>query len=503
MDRIFDSSTSRQMDQALIEAGDSLLGLIEKTGASIAAKLRQRYQDKTIVFCCGGGNNGADGLSAALLMGREQKITVCLVHEKPVHPTLTALFSALEDMGITAYDCTSLEQWEAIAALMHPADIYVDALLGTGSDRPVAGLLERVVGWINEQEGTTVSVDIPTGVLPDSGAVSPATIQADLTLSVMAHKPGVVLYPGAGYAGEKVVLFPFAENFQPERLRFEMDETGIAPFHRERFSHKNTFGHVSLVVGSKGYSGAGALCAWSALKSGVGLVSIASPASTAEVYRYLVPGAMTKDLPEDAGGYGPAKKELEEHFKYATALVLGCGMGQSNGVWPAVFQALETKLPAVLDADALNVLAYRGVQALQHLHHRAVVTPHPAELARLMHTDTTDILHNPLARAEQFAKDTGVVVVLKNASTIIASPKYTAISQAGCAGMAKGGSGDVLAGCIGSLLAQGFSQFDSACMGVEICGLAGCLAEQAVGSISMQPSDTIEYLPQVFNRFTA
>ncbi|MFR4008179.1 MAG: NAD(P)H-hydrate dehydratase [Christensenellales bacterium] len=153
--------------------------------------------------------------------------------------------------------------------------------------------------------------------------------------------------------------------------------------------------------------------------------------------------------------------------------------------------------PCVLDADALNALAKAGKQAWPYLHNQTILTPHPAELARLLQIDTGAVLQDAMGAAEALAMSTGAVVLCKNASTIIAGPKYTAVVTQGCAGMAKGGSGDVLAGCMGGLLAQGYSAFDSACMAAYICGKAGEMAQQKLGPVSMLPTDTIENIAEI------
>ena len=168
------------------------------------------------------------------------------------------------------------------------------------------------------------------------------------------------------------------------------------------------------MVGSDGMYGAGELCARAALRSGVGILRMASPQATAMGYRNNLPCALVRTLPEENGGYAPCRKDLETHFEGATALAVGCGMGKSKGVWPVVFQALQTKKPCVVDADALNALARAGKQAWPYLHEEAILTPHPAELARLLQTDTSVVLMDAMRAAEALAMSTSAVVLCKN-----------------------------------------------------------------------------------------
>lgn len=497
MELIYTGNEIKEMDRQATQKGTELLSLIEKAGEAIAGQIEGLPKGPVWIFC-GAGNNGADGLSAALLLARTRKVSVLFFHERAVSSMMRSLYEAVVQSGIEAKEIESEAQIPE--QLDMKQGIVVDALLGAGSNRPVQGLLAKAIECINAQKtnALVVSIDIPTGVFPDTGMVKGPAVCADITYSLMGHKPGVLLYPGAKHAGQVRLLRPFQTEYRAQRLRFVVQPEAFPSLKRDRFSHKGTYGKLALVVGSDGMYGAGELCARSALRSGVGLLGMASPRTTAAGYRNQLPCALVRALPEDNGGYAPCRKELETHFEGATALAIGCGMGKSKGVWPVVFQALQTKKPCVIDADALNALAKAGKQAWPYLHGEVILTPHPAELARLLQTDTSAVLMDAMHAAEVLAMSTGAVVLCKNASTIIAGPRYTAVVTSGCAGMAKGGSGDVLAGCMGSMLAQGHSAFDSACMAAYICGRAGELAQEAYGDVSMLPTDTIEMLPRVF-----
>ena len=497
MELIYTGNEIKEMDRQETKGGTEILSLVEKAGEAIAAQIEQMPQGPICIFC-GAGNNGADGLSAALLLARTRKVSVLFFHEHAVNSMMRSLYEAVVQSGIESWEIENEAQIPE--QLTVEQGIVVDALLGAGSNRPVQGLLAKAIEKINvlKSKAMVISIDIPTGVFPDTGTVKGPAVCADITYSLMGHKPGVLLYPGAKHAGRVVLLHPFQTQYRAPRLRFVVQPEAFPNLKRDRFSHKGTYGQLAIVVGSDGMYGAGELCARAALRSGVGILRMASPQATATGYRNNLPCALVRTLPEENGGYAPCRKDLETHFEGATALAVGCGMGKSKGVWPVVFQALQTKKPCVVDADALNALARAGKQAWPYLHEEAILTPHPAELARLLQTDTSVVLMDAMRAAEALAMSTSAVVLCKNASTIIAGPKYTAVVTRGCAGMAKGGSGDVLAGCMGSLLAQGYSAFDSACMAAYICGRAGELAQEAYGDVSMLPTDTIEMLPRVF-----
>lgn len=500
MELLYTSREIREMDSLAVQQGKQVLSLVEKAGEAIAAQF-ETLPDGPVTIFCGAGNNGADGLSAALLLARVRQVRVLFLHERSVNPMMRNLYEAVVQSGVEAQE---IEQESQLPAALAPGGLVVDALLGAGSNRPLRGLMAKAVALINAQryKAKIIAVDVPTGVQPDTGVVKGLAVQADFTFSLMGHKPGVLLYPGAKYAGKVKLLRPFRTNYHSKRLRFVMSPEAFPDLTRDRDTHKGSYGKLALVVGSQGLSGAGELCARAALRSGVGLVTMATPRSTARIYRQNLSCALVKSLPEEDGGYAPCKAELEEHFSGASALAVGCGMGQSNGVWPVVFQALQSKKPCVVDADGLNALAKAGRQAWPYLHGQVILTPHPAELARLLQTDTSTVLLDAMHAAEALAMSTGAVVLCKNASTLIAGPKYTAVVTRGSAGMAKGGSGDVLAGCMGSLLAQGYSAFDSACMAAYICGRAGERAAQRYGAVSMLPTDTVAEMPRVFMELT-
>lgn len=495
MELIYTSKEIKEMDAMAVQKGTQILSLVEKAGEAIAQQFESLNPGVVSIFC-GAGNNGADGLSAALLLEKTRKVRVYLLRERAINPMMQNLLEAVKQSGI---ETAEIETASQLPDQWPEGGVVVDALLGAGSNRPAKGLMANTIEIINAQKGKAqiVSIDVPTGISPDTGTVKGLAVQADITFSLMGHKPGVLLYPGAKFAGQVRLLSPFYSEYKAKRLRFVVAPEALPDLSRDRFSHKGSFGKLALVVGSEGLSGAGALCALAALRSGVGLLTMASPQNTAQLYRQTLPCALVRALPEEEGGYAPCRKELEAHWQGATALALGCGMGQSKGVWPVAFQALQTKKPCVLDADALNALAKAGKQAWPYLHNQTILTPHPAELARLLQIDTGAVLQDAMGAAEALAMSTGAVVLCKNASTIIAGPKYTAVVTQGCAGMAKGGSGDVLAGCMGGLLAQGYSAFDSACMAAYICGKAGETAQQKLGPVSMLPTDTIENIAEV------
>ena len=401
------------------------------------------------------------------------------------------------------YEIRDESDLSAVLEKLSQPKIVVDALLGIGTARAPEGVLGKGVDAVNAYAKTAeiIAIDVPTGVVVDNGKVSEKTVQAHHTIALMGYKPAHLLYPAAQYAGGLRLVIPFPLDYKPKHSMFWFQGDDIRPLSRNRGTHKGNYGCLLIAAGSRGYNGAGEMCLRSSLRSGCGTVVMCAPESTVSIYRAKVPEAMTWSLPEtEEGSYDHCRDSFLKALQRANACVIGPGMGNGAGVMEIVEAVLQSKLPAVLDADALNAMAKHGKEALLNST-QAVLTPHPMELARLAGVRVEDILQDPIGHANRLAEAYGCVCVLKMASTVIASPECTAITTTGCAGMAKGGSGDVLAGCIGGLLAQGMDPFYAACFAAHACGQAGQLAQRHWGMTSMLPTDTIVQLPRVFKKY--
>jgi NAD(P)H-hydrate epimerase len=503
MKPVYFSGDIRKMDEQALAMGATIEELTFAAGNAIADAIARSHPACSVLFFCGPGNNGADGLAAARLFLASHDVTVFQFLPEKLKDATKLHREKLRGTRALVLDIASQEDLQKAQTLVPRPDVVVDALLGTGSTAAPAGLFATAVDAINEygNSACVISLDVPTGTDVDGGNIHTPVVHASSTIAITGYKPAHLLFPAAACAGSLLLVQPTAFGYKSLHQIYLFTNEDVAPIVRDRATHKGSYGCLLVVAGSRGFSGAGEMCTQAALRSGCGTLVLCSAGSTVNIYRHRIVEAMTCALPEDEkGSYGIGTQELEEALKRATACALGPGMGAGAGVIDIVRAVLLSGLPTVLDADALNTLARHGTNALTDAKN-IVVTPHPRELSRLMDEDTTKILRDPIGSAMAFAKRYGCICVLKMATTVIASPERTAIVTSGCAGMAKGGSGDVLTGCLGSLLAQGLDPFYAACLAAHVCGLAGELAQQRYGMTSMLPTDTVANLPKIFKRF--
>jgi NAD(P)H-hydrate epimerase len=388
----------------------------------------------------------------------------------------------------------------------------VDALLGTGLRQAPSGLTAQVIADLAAAKRSrsipVVAVDIPSGISSDSGELSWETVDAALTVTFAAPKYGHVLPPACDRIGELVVAeigIPAAAvaAASPSLWLLEAEDAATAYPRRPRHAHKGSFGHVLIVGGSVGKTGAVVLAGQAALFSGAGLVTVATPAPALALVAPCRAEIMTEPLP--VGGAGTLDADSVERAlslaKSRDAVVLGPGLGQEPGTREFVRRFVRLcPTPLLVDADGLNALAPQPrVEAATNALRRGVptvVTPHPGEMARLAGTTTQEVQRRRLETARAFALETGAAVVLKGQRTIVADAQgKAAVNPTGNPGMATGGTGDVLAGTIGALLARGCDAWLSAIAGVYVHGLAGDAASRVKGEEGMVAGDLLEELP--------
>ena len=445
----------------------------------------------TIYFACGTGGNGGDGTACARLLHKNYN---CII----VQPRPPKSPDAMENLR-RAMDC-GVTVAEDAAQLAQP-DAWVDALFGTGLTRAPGGAEGALIGRINADHARGARVyaaDIPSGLNGETGAAYDPCIYADHTVTFQYLKTGMTLADGLDVCEEITVAdvgFP-AEGFDLSAALFGPDDLGRILKKRPRNVHKGDCGHLLIVAGSFGMAGAAALCARAALRSGVGLVSIACVRSIVPILQTLVPQAMCIPLAESEGAISAeALPTLESALRGKSAVAVGPGLSRraDAGVLRLV---LESGLPAVIDADGLNILSEQR-ELLTLLTSQHVLTPHPGEAARLLGRPCTHPLNDAAALCEL-----GASVLLKGAASVIRSLEHPIawISASGCQGMARGGSGDVLTGILGALLAdrRGVNPAHAAACASELHGLAGELAQQKYGARSMNAADILEFLPEVF-----
>ncbi len=492
-----------EMDDYAVQQGVAMEAMINAAGTAVADMIQKSYPACSVLFFCGPGHNGADGLAAARILSPTHGVTVlqllpdklkdvAKIHRERLTQTRVRIIDIENEQDLTV----------SLGKISQPA-VVVDALLGIGSSRAPEGVLALAVDAINSfaQTAEIVAIDLPTGTMIDSGKVYDKTVQAHHTIALMGYKPAHLLYPAAQYSGGLRLAIPYPIDYQPQHNMYWFQNEDVKPIYRNRATHKGNYGSLLIVAGSRGFAGAGEMCTRAALRSGCGTLVLCAPESTVDIYRHKIAEAMTYSLPEtEEGGYDRCKESISKVLQRANACAIGPGMSDGAGVMEIVETVLKNKIPVVLDADALNAMSKHGKEALYNAT-QAVLTPHPRELSRLLNVGTAEILQDPVGSANKMAQEYGCICVLKMASTIITSPDYTAITTTGCAGMAKGGSGDVLTGCIGALLAQGMDPFYAACFAAHACGQAGQMAQRRLGMTSMLPTDTISHLPKVFKKY--
>ncbi len=489
-------SVVRELDRRTIAAGTPGLVLMERAAAAVArevmnAILRRPSRGMRVVVVAGTGNNGGDGFEIARLLARlpaRWHVEAVLVGDPAnVRGEARLTYQRLLQSEVRVVRARSRTDLESV----HAASLVVDALFGTGLSRPIeAGSLEaQTLDAIAGSRAFVVAVDVPSGL--DAGRVTPIGphVTADVTVTFGHPKPALVGLPSAAACGRVVVadigLVPLlAEDDGPApEVLVARDVASLFP-RRESEAHKGDFGRLGLLAGSPGMSGAAVLSARAALASGAGLVTVLSEESVRAAVHTLLAEAMS--APAETGFTGFA------------ALAVGPGLGASEEARANVRRALVSQLPSVFDADALN--AHAGAPEGFRRTPETVLTPHPGEAARLLSTTAAAVNRDREAAALELSRRSSAVVILKGFRSLVASPAGRVVKLlAGNPSMAKGGSGDVLTGIVGALLARGFSAWDAATAGALLHGLAGDLAREASHEESVVASDLVQALPEAFH----
>jgi NAD(P)H-hydrate epimerase len=396
----------------------------------------------------------------------------------------------------------SVRAWQRQRVVLGSCDILVDALFGTGISAPLDGLQRTIVEDVNACGVPVVSIDLPSGLSADRTAPIGPAIAAWLTVTLGAPKLPLVMSPADAHTGALVVAdigIPrrVIEAVDGPRVEYTLrdDVRGLLPA-RADDSHKGTFGRVCVVAGSRGKSGAAHLAGMAALKSGAGLVSIATPCSCAPVVASMAAEYMTTGLNETADGClaGDSWKAISVFDGHV--VVMGPGIGTGAAQQACVERVLaKSRRPLVLDADALTVLAMSATPLKARRGQVVVVTPHPGEMARLVGGSVADVQARRIDVARDYACERGVIVVLKGHRTVIAAPDGRVfVNSTGNPGMATGGSGDVLSGAIAAWLAQLDDAVDACRLAVYLHGFAGDMAAQVEGQPGMTAGDILRHL---------
>jgi hydroxyethylthiazole kinase-like uncharacterized protein yjeF len=515
--RVLNTQQMREADRRTIdEIGIPAIVLMENAGRQAVAAMEAAFDDLAtshVGVLCGRGNNGGDGfVIARTLVQRGVETSVFLLGRvADVRGDARTNLEVLGRIGLTVVEITNAQEWELHFSEISRCELLVDAILGTGFHGQLSGLLETVVADVNGLGVPVVAIDLPTGVSADTADVEGEAIEASMTVTLAAPKIPLILPPADSHSGDLVI----ADIGIPLPLLDEVEGPYIELLTRERMrelvparaadSHKGDFGRVLVVAGSLGRSGAAHLTAIGALRSGAGLVTIATPKSCLPIVAAMAPEYMTEGLEETMSGtvdYAALDRVLE--FK-ADVIAVGPGLGQSPGTAAFVHGLLERAgVPLVLDADALNAFSGDPDRLMGRDGADVVITPHPGEMARLLNTSVEAVQHDRLRHATEFAARHRVHVVLKGHRTIIAGPDNRVfINLTGNSGMATGGTGDLLTGMIAAWFGQ-LLDAEAACkLAVYLHGAAGDLAEADEGDVALVAGDIAARLGDAVMELTA
>lgn len=469
--------------------------LMEQAASAFVEKMLGICQTpRNVLVVCGLGNNGGDGLAVARLLNQRAISTTVYFPQEPADG------ARMTDAFRTQHKIYRNYGFP-VAGMIAASDLYdvvVDAIFGTGLSRTVTGAYCKAIETMNEMRGVRIAVDIASGISSDSGEALGCAFCADHTITFSYGKIGQYLWQGMKYSG-KVHVVPIgitADSWLGKKPSFgaleESDLSLLPP--RQRDSHKGTYGKLLVIAGSPGMAGAAVLAARAAYRTGTGLVKVATVEENRLVLQCEVPEAIFTPYSADL-----QKEHFVDELKWADAVVLGPGLGTSHTAGEILRLVLEhCSVPLVLDADALNLLT-KEPQLLLQPHMDVIITPHLGEMARLTKDAVSYLKTRTIKAAREFAQQYDVICVLKDSHTVTAIPYgYSYINMTGNNGMATAGSGDVLSGVIGGLLAQGLEARTAAPLGVFLHGMAGDEAKKVTGEYGMMANDIVDGLVKIW-----
>ncbi|MBU4261070.1 MAG: NAD(P)H-hydrate dehydratase [Proteobacteria bacterium] len=501
----------RQIDRTAIDdIGIPGSVLMENAGQQTVHCLCRYFGEvkgKKIAVFAGPGNNGGDGFVVARhlqQLGAQVRVFL-LVGTDRIKGDAAIHFRIISNLHIAVNFLLGPDDLQGLEP--DSFDLIIDALFGTGLQRQIEGHYARVIEMINRASCPVVAVDMPSGLDSDTGAVCGVAVKADLTVTFGVAKPGHFVFPGREMVGElEVVDIGIPSQVVAEAgLTCEvLDRESAGQFvaRRPANSHKGTYGHLLVVAGSIGKTGAAILCCQGALRSGAGLVSLCAARALNAIFESALHEAMTIPMTGSDDG-APSIKDVElilAALEGKQAAVVGPGLGTADETAELVKRIYQqADMTLLVDADAINILAVEKSALTRAVKAPRILTPHPGEMARLLGKSSLFIQQNRLETARQFAEQHNVYLVLKGAGTIVAAPDGNlAVNASGNPGMAAGGMGDVLSGIIGGLLAQGLEPWSACCLGVYVHGLAADrLAEK--GPCGYLAGEVAERVPSVIN----
>ncbi len=473
--------------------------LMENAGRALTEVICREFPEaRSVSVIAGAGNNGGDGfVSARHLLSRGRQVkTYTLSDPKTYKGDAKLNLNSLKKIG------GSVERLRKNFSNFSPADVVVDAIFGTGLTRQVSGQYKSCIEFINSLETPTIAVDIPSGLDCDTGRPLGAAVRADITVTFILPKLGLVTHPGLDYTGQLFVASITSPQVLEKNSNYELlssENLSDISMPRKADTHKGTYGHLLIIAGSPGKTGAGTLASLGAQRVGTGLVTLGIPEGLNEVMEQKTTETMTEPLPETDGrtlGPDSLKRTLSILKERKTALAIGPGISTSDETAEYLVELLrKTRVPTLIDADGLTLIANEP-KLLGTIKTPLVLTPHPGEMSRLTGLSTDEIQQNRVELSKDYSRKNGIYLVLKGSRTIVSTPKGKVyINPTGNPGMASGGTGDVLTGVIGGLLAERINPEDASRLGVYVHGLAGDFAAEVIGQTGYTAKELANFIP--------
>jgi NAD(P)H-hydrate epimerase len=511
--RLVKASEMQEMDRLTIQQlGIPGPVLMENAGRAAARFFLEHFKPEngTHVLClCGPGNNGGDGYVMARYLhqaGLRVSVIILAALEKIAGDARLNL-EIIQRLGFEIKEVIDLQQWALLEPSLLEADYIIDGLLGTGLNSNVAGLYRTVIEAVNNYQRPVMAIDIPSGLNADTGQIMGAAVQADLTVTFGLPKIGQLVFPGAALAGRLIcadIGIPKAVAGQVAGRYYLLEPEDFQSLLQEEQAdtHKGQRGHLLVLAGSIGKTGAATLAALGALRAGTGLVTVGIPRSLNAILEEKLTEAMTVPLAETAAGSLAlaAEPEIEQLFQGKTALAIGPGLSTHPETAELVRRLVQKcPLPMVVDADGLNALA-GNLPILAPQKEHMILTPHPGEMARLTNKQSKEVQADRLGIAARFVEEHGCYLVLKGARSLIAEPGGELfINPTGNPALAAGGSGDVLTGLIGGFLARGWPRLQAAMAGVYLHGLAADFLAEEKGETGILAGELLEPIPRLMS----
>jgi len=515
--RAVTAETMKKLDQKTIrEFGIPGLVLMENAARGTVSAMFRHFPDlprKRIGILAGRGNNGGDALAVSrYLWNRKILCRIYLFASRDeLQGDARVNLKILERMGTEVIEIRNRREWEKRKGEIAENHLLVDGILGTGLRGPVRGYLPEVFQFLNALHRPVVAIDIPSGLDADSGQILGACLQACLTVTYGMVKRGLLVFPGAQLCGRWEVVdisIPEAAIAAEPIADFLLEGVDFLSLlaARNPETHKGDCGHLFVLAGSPGKTGAATMVCEAALRVGTGLITLGIPDSLTPILEIKLTEPMTEPLPEtkDRTLALSAHARIREMISQMDALAIGPGLSRQAETTALVGEIIQDNIPpTVIDADGLNALAGH-LDFLKKNRGKLILTPHPGELSRMTGMTVPKIQKDRIQVARSFAQQQGIILVLKGARSLVASPDGKVyINPTGNPGMASGGMGDVLTGMVGGFLAQGVAPLEAAQLGVYLHGLVGDFVTFRQGERGCAASDLIQNTPRVFRALAA